>query len=104
LAWIVKLDKGEFIGGDVLVKQKENGVRRKLWDRDARPRDRADGYEVFLDARAADGDQRRSGAVANKTLVFVSARGARRSGKTFRYDPQPALDAVTVKRRSTTSQ
>lgn len=30
LEWIVKLDKGEFIGRDVLVKQKEEGVKRVL--------------------------------------------------------------------------
>lgn len=30
LGWITKLDKGEFIGRDVLVKQKEDGVTRRL--------------------------------------------------------------------------
>lgn len=30
LAWIVKLQKGDFIGRDVLVKQKEAGLTRKL--------------------------------------------------------------------------
>ncbi|MFC1790891.1 aminomethyltransferase family protein, partial [Gemmatimonadota bacterium] len=30
LGWITKLDKGEFIGRDVLVKQKEEGVTRRL--------------------------------------------------------------------------
>jgi aminomethyltransferase len=30
LGWIVKLDKGDFIGRDVLVRQKEDGVRRRL--------------------------------------------------------------------------
>jgi aminomethyltransferase len=30
LGWIVKLDKAEFIGKDVLVKQKADGVKRKL--------------------------------------------------------------------------
>jgi aminomethyltransferase len=30
LGWIVKLDKGEFMGRAALVKQKEAGVRRKL--------------------------------------------------------------------------
>jgi len=30
LGWITKLDKGDFIGRDVLVKQKENGVSRRL--------------------------------------------------------------------------
>jgi aminomethyltransferase len=30
LAWVVKLDKGEFVGRDALVKQREAGVPRKL--------------------------------------------------------------------------
>jgi aminomethyltransferase len=30
LAWVVKLDKGDFVGRDALVKQKEAGVTRKL--------------------------------------------------------------------------
>lgn len=30
LGWIVKLEKGEFIGRDALLKQKEEGVKRKL--------------------------------------------------------------------------
>ena len=30
LGWITKLDKGEFVGRDVLVKQKEAGVTRRL--------------------------------------------------------------------------
>jgi len=30
LGWITKLDKGAFIGRDVLVKQKEEGVTRRL--------------------------------------------------------------------------
>jgi aminomethyltransferase len=30
LGWITKLDKGDFVGRDVLVKQKEEGVKRRL--------------------------------------------------------------------------
>ena len=30
LGWVVKLDKGEFMGSDVLARQKEEGVREKL--------------------------------------------------------------------------
>lgn len=47
LGWITKLKKGEFIGSDVLVKAKEEGVRRKLvpmvTDQKAFPRH---GYEI----------------------------------------------------------
>src|SRR4029453_701580 len=30
LAWIVKFDKGEFVGREALARQKEQGIRRKL--------------------------------------------------------------------------
>src|SRR5256885_9815103 len=54
LGWIVKLEKGEFIGRDALLKQKENGVRRKLVGFEMRGRGIGrDGYEVFLDGAAA---------------------------------------------------
>jgi len=50
LGWIVKLDKGEFVGRDTLLKQKENGVKRKLAGFEMRGRGIGrDGYEVFLD-------------------------------------------------------
>ena len=54
LAWIVKLDKGDFIGRDALIKQKEKGITRKLigFEMQARGIGR-DGYEVYLDGEAA---------------------------------------------------
>jgi len=54
LGWIVKLDKGEFVGREALAKQKENGIRRKLIGFEMRGRGIGrDGYEVFLDGAAA---------------------------------------------------
>jgi aminomethyltransferase len=54
LGWIVKLDKGDFVGRDVLVKQKEAGLSRKLVGFEMRGRGIGrDGYEVFLDGVAA---------------------------------------------------
>ena len=54
LGWIVKLDKGDFIGRDALVKQKEKGRTRALAGFEMRERGIArDGYEVFLDGAAA---------------------------------------------------
>ena len=49
LGWIVKLDKGDFVGRDALVKQKEGGLRRKLvgFEMCGRGIGR-DGYEVLL--------------------------------------------------------
>jgi aminomethyltransferase len=49
LGWIVKLDKGEFVGRDALLKQKESGIRRKLIGFEMRGRGIGrDGYEVRL--------------------------------------------------------
>ncbi|HEV2201534.1 MAG TPA: glycine cleavage system aminomethyltransferase GcvT [Bryobacteraceae bacterium] len=54
LDWIVKLEKGDFLGRDALVKQKETGIRRKLIGFEVRGREIArDGYEVFVNGVAA---------------------------------------------------
>ena len=50
LGWIVKLDKGEFVGRAALAKQKAEGVRRKLVGFEMRGRGIGrDGYEVRVD-------------------------------------------------------
>ena len=49
LGWIVKLDKGEFVGRDALLKQKDAGVKRKLVGFEMRGRGIGrDGYEVWV--------------------------------------------------------
>ena len=54
LAWIVKFDKGEFVGRGALTRQKEHGIRRKLIGFEMRGRGIArDGYEVYVDGRPA---------------------------------------------------
>jgi aminomethyltransferase len=54
LAWIVKFDKGDFLGRDVLVKQKEQGVSRKLIGFEMKGRGIGrDGYEVYVDGSPA---------------------------------------------------
>jgi aminomethyltransferase len=54
LGWIVKLDKGDFVGRDTLVKQKENGIQRKVVGFEMRGRGIGrDGYEVYLDGAPA---------------------------------------------------
>src|SRR5664279_4199228 len=54
LGWIVKLDKGEFVGRDALLKQKETGIRRKLIGFEMRGRGIGrDGYEVRLNGAPA---------------------------------------------------
>ncbi len=54
LGWIVKMDKGDFVGRAVLERQQREGVARKLTGFEMRGRGIArDGYEVFLDGSAA---------------------------------------------------
>jgi len=54
LAWIVKMDKGDFQGRGVLAKQKAAGVKRKLVGFEMRGRGIGrDGYEVSLDGVVA---------------------------------------------------
>jgi len=54
LAWIVKMDKGDFTGRAALAKQKAEGVKRKLvgFEMTGRGIGR-DGYEVFQDGSPA---------------------------------------------------
>jgi aminomethyltransferase len=54
LAWIVKLEKGEFIGRAALQKQLDKGVTRKLMGFEMRGRGIGrDGYEVLLGGKPA---------------------------------------------------
>ena len=54
LGWIVKLDKGDFVGRDALLKQKQSGIRRKLIGFEMRARGIGrDGYEVRLNGAPA---------------------------------------------------
>jgi aminomethyltransferase len=54
LAWIVKLDKGNFTGREALIKQKERGLSRKLVGFEMRGRGIGrDGYEVWVDGAPA---------------------------------------------------
>ena len=52
LGWIVKLDKGDFIGRDALLRQKEQGPQKKLVGFEMLDRGIArDGYAVRVDGR-----------------------------------------------------
>jgi aminomethyltransferase len=54
LAWIVKLDKGEFLGREALLRQKAAGVKRKLVGFTMRGRGIGrEGYEVRLNGAPA---------------------------------------------------
>jgi aminomethyltransferase len=52
LGWVVKLAKGEFVGRDVLQRQKSEGLRRKLVGFEVLDRAPArDGYPIVVDGR-----------------------------------------------------
>lgn len=54
LAWIVKFEKGNFVGRAALERQRSSGVRRKLAGFEMRGRGIArDGYEVLVDGAPA---------------------------------------------------
>ena len=54
LEWIVKFDKGEFLGREALLREKESGVKRRLAGFEMRGRGIArDGYEVLVDGQPA---------------------------------------------------
>jgi aminomethyltransferase len=54
LAWIVKMDKGDFLGKQALAKQQQAGITRKLVGFEMRGRGIGrDGYEVFVDGAPA---------------------------------------------------
>ena len=54
LGWIVKFEKEEFIGRDALLKQKQQGVKRRLVGFEMSGREIArDHYPVFVDGREA---------------------------------------------------
>lgn len=55
LGWIVKLDKGDFIGRDILESQKEQGTERKLVGFEMLDRGIArHGYPVMLDEETTE--------------------------------------------------
>ncbi len=54
LGWIVKLEKGEFVGREALIRQKRDGSTRRLVGFEMRGRGIArDGYRVFVDGADA---------------------------------------------------
>jgi aminomethyltransferase len=54
LDWIVKFDKGDFVGREALVRLRDGGVKRQLLGFEMCGRGIArDGYEVYLDGLPA---------------------------------------------------
>jgi aminomethyltransferase len=54
LGWITKLDKGDFIGRDALVAQKESGLKRKIAGFEMlEPGIARDGFDIYVDGQKA---------------------------------------------------
>ncbi len=100
LGWIVKFDKGEFVGREALIRQKEQGLTRKLVGFEMRGRGIArDGYEVYLEGAPAGWVTSGSPSPAlnrNIGLCYLPAAHAQ-AGKTIQIiiRNQP-VEAVTV--------
>jgi aminomethyltransferase len=96
----VKLDKGDFVGREALLKQKESGVRRALVGFEMCGRGIArDGYEVYVDSAPAGWVTSGSPSPTlskNIGLCYLPVEQAQ-AGKTIQIAVrnQP-VDAVTV--------
>ena len=101
LDWIVKLDKGDFVGRAALVRQKESGVRRRLVGFEMRGRGIGrDGYEVWLDGAPAGWVTSGSPAPAlnkNIGLCYLPAARAQPGVPIQILIRNQPVEAVTVK-------
>ena len=87
LDWIVKLEKGDFLGREALVKQKQQGITRKLIGFEVKGRGIArDGYEILASGVGIGlGDQRRTGArIKQKHRNVLSSTAAGRARQRHR--------------------
>jgi aminomethyltransferase len=100
LGWIVKLDKGDFIGGAALRKRIEKGVTRKLTGFEMRGRGIGrEGYEVLLDGSPAGWVTSGSPSPSlNKNIGFcyLPADRARPGGKIEIVVRNQPVEAETV--------
>jgi aminomethyltransferase len=100
LGWIVKLGKGDFVGREALLKQKEAGLKRGLAGFEMRGRGIGrDGYEVFLDGAPAGWVTSGSPSPTlskNIGLCYLPAEHARAGESIQIMIRNQPVDAVTV--------
>jgi aminomethyltransferase len=101
LGWIVKFDKGEFIGQEALLKQKQEGIRRKLVGFEMVGKDIArDHYPVFVHGREAGHVTSGSPSITLKKnigLAYLPAENAS-IGTTFQVSVRSKLPEARVVR------
>jgi len=103
LGWICKLDKGDFIGADVLRQQKEEGVERKLVGFEMVDRGIArHGYPVYLEPDGEPVGTVTSGSYApyldkNIGLTYLPIEYAKAGTEIFIGIRKKTLKAMVVK-------
>jgi aminomethyltransferase len=99
LAWLVKLAKGDFVGRDALVKQKEQGVERKLVGFTMAERNfPRHGYPVFYDGKPSG--EVRSGTISPTLGIPIGTAylpaAAAKEGTTFEIEIRGKRAPATV--------
>jgi aminomethyltransferase len=102
LDWIVKFDKGDFVGRDALQRQREGGIKRKLAGFEMRGRGIArDGCEMYLDGAPAGWVTSGSPSPTldrNIGMCYLPAAAGEEPGRAIQILVRNQLhDAVTVK-------
>jgi aminomethyltransferase len=101
LGWIVKFDKGEFIGRDALLKQKQEGVRQRLVGFEMLGKDIArDRYPVFVHGREAGHVTSGSPSITLKKNIGLAYMPAEHAsiGTTFHVSVRSKLSEARVVR------
>jgi aminomethyltransferase len=101
LGWIVKFEKGEFIGRDALLKQKQDGVKRRLVGFEMLGKDIArDHYPVFVHGHEAGHVTSGSPSITLKKnigLAYLPSENAS-IGTTFHVSVRSKLSEARVVR------
>jgi aminomethyltransferase len=101
LGWIVKFDKGEFIGQEALLNQKQEGVRKKLVGFEMLGKDIArDHYPVFVHGREAGHVTSGSPSITLKKNIGLAYLPAENAciGTTFHVSVRSKLPEARVVR------
>ena len=101
LGWIVKLENGEFIGREALVKQKHDGIKRRLVGFEMLGKDIArDHYPVFVHGREAGHVTSGSPSITLKKNIGLAYLPAEHAsiGTTFHVSVRSKLSEARVVR------